>query len=82
MRFNDIKQGGFYRLKSSPDYGYIKILCVLKPKETKTYLTFDGSYRTDTNMNNFCIVRCIHSSNKDFSFGLIRDFKPKDIINL
>lgn len=82
MRACDINRGCIYRLKSSPNYGYIKVFCVLKPKETLTYKAFDGSYRTDTNKNNFIIVRCAHSSNQDFSFYLIRDFRPRDIVCL
>jgi hypothetical protein len=80
MRACDIKQGEVYRLKSSPTDGYIKVFCVLKPKQSIFYRDFNGIYRYDKNQNTESIVRCIHSVNKSFDFGVVRDFKPSDII--
>ena len=80
LRHTDIKQGEIYRLKSSPKYGFVKVLCVLKPKQTLFYKSCEGDFRADKNESSIIIVRCIHSANKCFGFGLIRDFKPKEII--
>jgi hypothetical protein len=81
MRACDIKQGEVYRLKSSPLYRYVKVLCIVNPKKTVFYKDFNGHYRIDKNKNNFIIVRGIHSVDKNFNFGIMRDFKPVDIIN-
>ena len=35
MRISDIKIGEYYRLKYSPDYGYIKVIKIYKPREYK-----------------------------------------------
>jgi hypothetical protein len=80
MRACDIKQGEIYRLKSSPNYGYIKVFCILKPKQALFYKDFNGNYRNDKNENKIIIVRGIHSVDKNFDFGIIRDFKPVNII--
>jgi hypothetical protein len=80
MRAKDIKQNEVYRLKSSPNYGYVKVLCVLNPKQCLVYKDFRGFYQNDTNPQNYILVKCIHSCNKDFSFGLIKWFRPIDII--
>ena len=80
MRACDIEQGGVYRLKSSPNYGYVKVLCVLKPKQEITYMDFNGNFRTDNNENNKTIVRCVHSSDTNFDFGIIRNVTPSEIV--
>ena len=80
MRPCDIKQGTVYRLKNSPTYGYVKVLCVLKPKQKLFYKDFYGYFRNDENKNNFYIVRVIHSIDRNFDFGIMRDFKPTELI--
>ena len=62
MRVCDIEVNGIYRLKSSPDYGFIKVLSIVKLNREP--------YR----------IRCIHSTSKDFSFGINRIFLAKEII--
>jgi hypothetical protein len=64
MRVCDIEVGSIYRLKSSPNYGFIKVLSIVKPKH--------DPYR----------IRCIHSSNMNFDFGINRNFLSREIIKL
>lgn len=67
MRAKDIVIGEIYRLKNSPHYGYIKPLKILKPMEFPNTLQ--------------CIlVECEHSVDLDFKCGIVRYFKPVDII--
>lgn len=67
MRPQDIVIGNYYRLKSSPNYGFAKALRVLKGKE-------------DVNIHTYSIVKCEHTIVKDEPFGLIRYFRPCDMI--
>lgn len=82
MRACDIKPGEIYRLKSSPRYGYIKVLCVLKPGQSLDYKDFDGDWRHDENKNKRIIVKCLRSIDKTFVFGFVRSFAPSEIIKL
>ena len=67
MRACDIQIGEYYRLKDSPDYGYIKPLRVLAKDD-------------DENPKDYIIVRCEHTVSKNDSFGFNRYFRPRDII--
>jgi len=67
MKSKDIVIGKYYRIKSSPNYGYIKPLCISKP-------------HTDDNANSFIIVKCEHTVNKDDTIGFIRRFRLDEII--
>lgn len=80
MRAKDIKQGEIYRLKDQPNYGYIKVICVLKPKERLFFKDLDGFYRFEKNDLNKIVVKAMLSTSKDFEFGFIRSFLPREII--
>lgn len=67
MRAKDIIIGEHYRLKNSPDYGWIKPIEILKPKQ------YPNPY-------NYIVVKCEHTVSKDDTFGFVRYFKPVDII--
>lgn len=67
MRPQDITIGTFYRLRSSPYYGYVKALEVIPPK-------------TGVNTHGYKIVKCEHSVGKVDTFGFIRYFRPVDMI--
>jgi len=67
VKIKDIEIGKYYRLKDTPTYGYIKTLQILKPKELE-------------NNNNFVVVKCEHTVNKDDTIGFIRYFRLVDII--
>jgi hypothetical protein len=66
MRPQDIKIGEYYRHCNAPSY-YVKVLEILKPKQgvnTKTYT----------------IVRCEFSMRKIDNTGLIKYFRPCDLV--
>lgn len=67
MRPQDIVVEENYRLRSSPDYGFIKALAILPPK-------------TGINTHTYIIVKCEHTVQKDDNFGFIRYFRPVDMI--
>lgn len=66
MRPQDIKIGEYYRLKTSPNFGYVKALEILRPKAGK-------------NVKSYIIVECEHVSRKDDMYGFIRCFRPRDL---
>jgi len=67
MRPQDIKIGELYRLRTSPNYGYILAEKILKGKQ-------------DENTNSYSVVKCKHSTDKNFDFCFIRYFRPCDLI--
>lgn len=69
MRTQDIVIGDHYRLRDSPNYGYVKAMEILKPKQKP-------------NTNNYLVVKVEHTVNKNDLFGFIRYFKPADIIKI
>lgn len=69
MRARDIVLGESYRLKKSPDYGYIKALEIIPAKQ-------------GINSTNYIAVKCEHTVNKNDTLGFIRYFKPSSIIKI
>ena len=67
MRHQDLVLGDYYRLKSTPNYSYIKPLEILKPKQ-------------GMNPHNYIIVKCMHVLSKWEKSGYTRYFRPRDII--
>jgi len=67
MRVQDIKLGEYYRHKTSPQYGWAKALKILKPKE-------------GVNTNTYSVVQCEWGTDKSGVFGLIKYFRPSDLI--
>lgn len=67
MRADKIVIGESYRHKDHPTYCWAKVLEVL-PKNT-------GS----TPFNRI-IVKCLYSVGKDASFGIVKHFKPSDLV--
>lgn len=67
MRARDIIIGESYRHKDNPSYCWAKAIKVLKPKEGENPL-------------NRIIVKCEYSQNKDDCFGLIKYFRPEDLM--
>jgi len=81
MRAIDIKEGEIYRLKSSPNFGYIKVIKVLKARQKLLcYIDFKGDYHCDENKNPFIVVKCLHSTDTNFNFAFVRLFRPANII--
>ncbi|MCK4422680.1 MAG: hypothetical protein KAV18_01260 [Candidatus Omnitrophica bacterium] len=66
MRPQDIVIGKSYRLKDSPDYGYIKVVELLKPRQ-------------GVNKHNYFIVKSEHSVRENDTMGFVRYFRPRDL---
>ena len=80
MRACDLVEGESYRLKDSSTYGWVRVLKVLKPKQSIYYTDVYGHSQHDTNQQPYIIVKCEHTISKSDIFGFIRYFKPVDII--
>ena len=66
MRAKDIKPDHVYAIKNNP-YS-VKVLEVLPSKK-------------GINVNPYIVVKCIMSTNNDFSFGLIKYLKPTVLVD-
>jgi hypothetical protein len=80
MKSKDIKVGEFYRLKSSPTYGYVKVLAVIPPKKTVYYYDSGKQYISENNDNGFYIVVTEHTVGKKDTMGFVRRFKLDQIM--
>lgn len=69
MKTQNIVIGEFYRHKSSPNYGYLKPLKILKANHIDNDL-------------GFTVVKCEHTVNKNDSVGLIKNIRPSDIVGV
>jgi hypothetical protein len=67
MRAKDLIEGENYRHKDHPNYCWAKVIKVLKPKEAE-------------NSQNRIIVKCEYTQQKNDNFGLIKYFKPSDLV--
>ena len=67
MNSKDIEIGKSYRLKSTPDYGWVKVLEVIKPNRGK-------------DKHPFYTVKCEHTVNKDDTIGFIRLFRLSELL--
>lgn len=80
MRTQDIKIGKYYRHRTSPTYGYAKAVKVLKPIKSK-YKRKYAYDRSEKEKNITCtVVKCDWVLNKNDSIGLIKYFRPCDLI--
>ena len=67
MRPQDIVIGESYRFRAHPHYSYAKALEVLRPKQAE-------------NPHTYAVVKCIHSVDKNEEYGMIRYFRPVDLL--
>lgn len=67
MRACDIVIGDSYRHKDHPNYCYAKAIEILKPKQRE-------------NTSDYIVVKCEWSVDKNDSFGLIKYFKPSNLV--
>lgn len=67
MRAQDVEIGKSYRLRNNPTYSYAKAVKILKPKQ-------------DENTNPYIVVKCEYTVKKNASFGLIKYFRPFDLV--
>lgn len=80
MRPQDIKVGEYYRHRTSPNYAYAKAIKVLKPIKSK-YQRKYAYDRTEKEKNISCtVVKCEWTIYKKDSTGLIKYFRPCDLI--
>ncbi|MCK4812341.1 MAG: hypothetical protein KAT14_00230 [Candidatus Marinimicrobia bacterium] len=68
VRPQDIKIGEHYRFRAHPNYSYAKAIEVIPAK-------------TGINTHSYKVVKCEHIINKNDTIGIIRYFRPVDLIN-
>ena len=79
MRTQDIVIGETYRHRSHPNYAYAKVLKIIRPvPEYKKKYMF-GLTKEELNVKTV-IVKCEWTINKNDPFGLIKYFRPCDLI--
>ncbi|MCK5604475.1 hypothetical protein KAR91_21475 [Candidatus Pacearchaeota archaeon] len=67
MRAKDIEIGESYRHKDHPTYAWARPLKILKPKEAE-------------NPHNRIVVKCEWTTRRNANFGMIKYFKPSDLM--
>lgn len=71
MNSKQVKVGSVYRLKSSPDYGFVKVVEIFKPMSRIT---------PDLKRMDCYIVKCLHSPYRNFTCEFVLYFKLVDIL--
>ena len=79
MRTQDIVIGETYRHRSHPNYAYAKAVKIIKPmpifKRKYAYDLTEGEKEVK------CVcIKCEYTLSKNDSFGLIKYFRPCDLI--
>lgn len=69
MLAKNIKIGSSYRHKDHPNYCWAKAVKVLMPKECE-------------NTTNRIVIKCEYSQDKNNTIGLIKYFKPSDLVKV
>jgi hypothetical protein len=69
MRADKLTIGKSYRHKDNKSYGWAKVIKILKPKECE-------------NTQGYIIVKCEWSVDKDSSFGMIKYFRPSNLVEV
>ena len=67
MNSKNVIIGNYYRLKSTPDYGWAKVLSVLPP-------------RKGLNTHGYWVAKCEWSLEKGDSIGLINHFRLSELL--
>lgn len=67
MRVQDLKIGNDYRHKQNPNYGWARVVKVLKGKEAE-------------NTNSYAVAKCEWTTDRGGLVGVIKYFKPSDLI--
>lgn len=68
MKVQDVKIGEYYRHKDTPNYAWAKPLEILKPNEKQN------------KGNKFIVIKCQWVVNKNDKFGMIKYFRPNNLI--
>lgn len=79
MRTQDIVIGETYRHKDHPNYGYAKALKIIRPMPEFKKRTALGLTEEEKNVKYVC-VKCEWTLSKNDSFGLIKYFRPCDLV--
>jgi len=69
MRLQDIVIGKYYGHKDHPNYGCAKVIKILPPK-------------TGINTKTYTIVKCEWSLERNDTIGLIKYFKPSNLVEV
>jgi hypothetical protein len=81
MRTQDIVIGEYYRHRTSPNYAYAKALKIIKPmakfKQKYAYGLTEEEKRVKTTL-----VKCEWTVSKKDKIGLIKYFRPCDLIKV
>jgi hypothetical protein len=77
VKANKIEIGKTYRLKGSPDYGYVKPVEIIRPG---TWQMKALAEKEGIKPFGFIVVRCEHTVGKNDTVGLIRYFRPVSIV--
>lgn len=79
MRTQDIVIGETYRHRDHPNYAYAKALKIIRPMaKFKQQYAYDLS--DDEKAVKTVCVKCEWTINKNDSFGLIKYFRPCDLV--
>jgi len=78
MRTQDIVIGETYRHRANPAYGYAKALKIIKPV-AKYKQKYAGLTEEEKTITVVC-VKCEWTQSKNDSFGLIKYFRPCDLV--
>ena len=78
MRTQDIKIGEYYRHREHPNYAYAKALKIIRPMAK--YKQKNSGYTEDEMTVNCVAVKCEYVVNKSDTIGLIKYFRPCDLI--
>jgi hypothetical protein len=78
MRPDKIVLGRLYRLKSSPTYGYVRPVEIIRPG---TYRMKEFAKKKGIAPFKFIVVKCEHTVHKNDTIVFIRYFRPVDIID-
>lgn len=79
MRTQDIVIGETYRHRTSPNYGFAKVIKIIKPMaKFKQQYAYDLT--PEEKVVKIVCVKCEWTIGKDDDFGLIKYFRPCDLV--
>jgi hypothetical protein len=77
VKADKIEIGKTYRLKDSPNYGYVKPTEIIRPG---TWQMKRLAEKEKIKLVRFIVVRCEHTVGKNDTVGFIRYFRPVNLI--
>lgn len=79
MRTQDIVIGETYRYRDNQNYAYAKALKIIRPMADFKKKHAYGLTEEEKNVKYVC-VKCEWTIGKNDSFGLIKYFRPRDLV--